>query len=238
MDENKNVENNGGTQTQDGMSYSFDFANQVDNSVKPVTPEVAANSDSGQPSVQEATVNVEIPVQPTVNAETPIQPSAQEATVNVETPVQPSVQEATVNVETPVQPSAQEATVNVETPVQPTVNAETPVQATNQTQPTVTPSPETNVSSVTPDNSVNQISTSNVGVNTSATNDAVQTDENPIMPGVAPTIPVTPETVAVKEGEDESLIKDKKATKKFLIMLFVLIFAFIIALPFIFNFLG
>ena len=228
MDENKNVENNGGTQTQDGMSYSFDFANQVDNSVKPVTPEVAANSDSVQPSVQEATVNVE----------TPVQPSAQEATVNVETPVQPSVQEATVNVETPVQPSAQEATVNVETPVQPTVNAETPVQATNQTQPTVTPSPETNVSSVTPDNSVNQISTSNVGVNTSATNDAVQTDENPIMPGVAPTIPVTPETVAVKEGEDESLIKDKKATKKFLIMLFVLIFAFIIALPFIFNFLG
>ena len=208
MDENKNVENNGGTQTQDGMSYSFDFANQVDNSVKPVTPEVAANSDSVQPSVQEATVNVE----------TPVQPSAQEATVNVETPVQP--------------------TVNAETPVQPTVNAETPVQATNQTQPTVTPSPETNVSSVTPDNSVNQISTSNVGVNTSATNDAVQTDENPIMPGVAPTIPVTPETVAVKEGEDESLIKDKKATKKFLIMLFVLIFAFIIALPFIFNFLG
>lgn len=183
MDENKNVENNGGTQVQDGMSYSFDFANQVDNSVKPVTPEVAANSDS-------------------------------------------------------VQPSVQEATVNVETPVQPTVNAETPVQATNQTQPTVTPSPETNVSSVTHDNSVNQISTSNVGVNTSATNDAVKTDENPIMPGVAPTIPVTPETVAVKEGEDESLIKDKKATKKFLIMLFVLIFAFIIALPFIFNFLG
>ena len=213
MDENKNVENNGGTQVQDGMNYSFDFANQVDNSVKPVTPEVAANSDSVQPSVQEATVNVE-------------------------TPVQPSAQEATVNVETPVQPSAQEATVNVETPVQPTVNAETPVQATNQTQPTVTPSPETNVSSVTPDNSVNQTSTSNVGVNTSATNDAVQTDENPIMPGVAPTIPVTPETVAVKEGEDESLIKDKKATKKFLIMLFVLIFAFIIALPFIFNFLG
>ena len=208
MDENKNVENNGGTQTQDGMSYSFDFANQVDNSVKPVTPEVAANSDSVQPSVQEATVNVETPVQPTVNTETPVQASAQEATVNVETPVQP------------------------------TVNAETPVQATNQTQPTVTPSPETNVSSVTPDNSVNQISTSNVGVNTSATNDAVQTDENPIMPGVAPTIPVTPETVAVKEGEDESLIKDKKATKKFLIMLFVLIFAFIIALPFIFNFLG
>ena len=208
MDENKNVENNGGTQVQDGMSYSFDFANQVDNSVKPVTPEVAANSDSVQPSVQEATVNVETPVQPTVNTETPVQASAQEATVNVETPVQP------------------------------TVNAETPVQATNQTQPTVTPSPETNVSSVTPDNSVNQISTSNVGVNTSATNDAVQTDENPIMPGVAPTIPVTPETVAVKEGEDESLIKDKKATKKFLIMLFVLIFAFIIALPFIFNFLG
>ncbi len=208
MDENKNVENNGGTQVQDGMNYSFDFANQVDNSVKPVTPEVAANSDSVQPSVQEATVNVETPVQPTVNTETPVQASAQEATVNVETPVQP------------------------------TVNAETPVQATNKTQPTVTPSPETNVSSVTPDNSVNQTSTSNVGVNTSATNDAVQTDENPIMPGVAPTIPVTPETVAVKEGEDESLIKDKKATKKFLIMLFVLIFAFIIALPFIFNFLG
>ena len=208
MDKNKNVENNGGTQVQDGMSYSFDFANQVDNSVKPVTPEVAANSDSVQPSVQEATVNAETPVQPTVNTETPVQASAQEATVNVEAPVQP------------------------------TVNAETPVQATNQTQPTVTPSPETNVSSVTPDNSVNQISTSNVGVNTSATNDAVQTDENPIMPAVAPTIPVTPETVAVKEGEDESLIKDKKATKKFLIMLFVLIFAFIIALPFIFNFLG
>ena len=59
------------------------------------------------------------------------------------------------------------------------------------------------------------------------------------MSGVAP---VTPETVGTAENnsEEESLelIKDKKATKRFLIILFVLLLVFIIALPFIFNVAG
>ena len=60
------------------------------------------------------------------------------------------------------------------------------------------------------------------------------------MAGVTPVMPVTPETVMAQNKEDENieLIKDKKATKNFLIVLFVLLIAFIIALPFIFQLMG
>ena len=63
---------------------------------------------------------------------------------------------------------------------------------------------------------------------------------NTAMPGVTPVVPVTPEMVTAQNKEEENveLIKDKKATKNFLIVLFVLLIAFVIALPIIFNFIG
>lgn len=51
--------------------------------------------------------------------------------------------------------------------------------------------------------------------------------------GTAEAAQVQPES-----EESEELIKDKKATKKFLIILFVIVLAFIIALPLIKGFLG
>ena len=76
-----------------------------------------------------------------------------------------------------------------------------------------------------------------------AQNDSTQVASevtNVVMPGVTPVVPVTPETVMAQNKEDENieLIKDKKATKNFLIVLFVLLIAFIIALPFIFQIMG
>ena len=69
--------------------------------------------------------------------------------------------------------------------------------------------------------------------------DANNVDGIPVIPGVAP---VTPETVSTGENNSEQddieLIKDKKATKKFLIILFIVLLVFIIALPFIFNVAG
>lgn len=75
---------------------------------------------------------------------------------------------------------------------------------------------------------------------TNTVEQAAQTSDSiPVMPGVAP---VTPETVSTEENNSEEenleLIKDKKETKRFLIILFVILLAFIIALPFIFSVAG
>ena len=48
----------------------------------------------------------------------------------------------------------------------------------------------------------------------------------------------TTDQTTINEEDSEELIKDKKATKKFLIILFVIVLAFIIALPLIKGFLG
>ena len=48
----------------------------------------------------------------------------------------------------------------------------------------------------------------------------------------------TTNQTTINEEDSEELIKDKKATKKFLIILFVIVLAFIIALPLIKGFLG
>ena len=180
MDENKNTVNNDTTQTKDNMNYSFDFANQVDNSVKVATPEVTNNSVSEQP------VTSEVPTQ-----------------------------------------SADVAPATADNSVNQTVNAET-----NQTTTSEVPAQSADVAPAT----TPEVNTEN----STAPSDTAQADANPVIPGAIPNIPVTPETVAAKQDDAESLelIKDKKATKKFLIMLFVLILAFIIALPFIFNILG
>ena len=100
----------------------------------------------------------------------------------------------------------------------------------------------TNVNSApTADTSVN-MGEVNTNVNPAPTADAsVNMGEvNATIPGVAPTIPVTPETVVAQKKEDENieLIKDKKATKNFLIILFVLLLVFIFALPLIFDLMG
>lgn len=70
------------------------------------------------------------------------------------------------------------------------------------------------------------------------------TPETPVMPE-EPVTPVTPESLSTSETstleneeDDVELIKDKKETKRFLIILFVLLIAFIIALPFIFKVAG
>ena len=64
--------------------------------------------------------------------------------------------------------------------------------------------------------------------NNSQTVDASQTVENTD----------TTDQTTINEEDSEELIKDKKATKKFLIILFVIVLAFIIALPLIKGFLG
>ena len=68
-------------------------------------------------------------------------------------------------------------------------------------------------------------------------NTSVNNDSIPLVSNVPPVEPV----VSEKKEEDEDsaeLIKDKKATKKFLIILFVIVLAFIIALPFLNKIIG
>ena len=172
MDENKNTISNDETQSTNNMSYSFDFADQVDKTEAPVTPE--ANSDS----------------------------ASQTNTVS--------------------QDSASTVTVQ---------------STSSEVGPEVTPSPvEAN------SDAVSTPSTDNVGETPAPV--APEAQATPVTPEtpVVPVTPVTPETVATdtKENEEDSieLIQDKKATKRFLIILFVVIVAFIIALPFIFSVAG
>ena len=71
-----------------------------------------------------------------------------------------------------------------------------------------------------------------------STTDTTNAEGIPVMPGEGL---VTPETAGMPENnseEDLELIKDKKATKRFLIILFVILLIFIIALPFIFSVAG
>ena len=136
---------------------------------------------------------------------------AQEAMTSVQTPVNPSVQQSSVN------STVQQATVNSsvqQAPVSPGVQPNT-------------------VNSVEGQAPVNQPSQTTTATNTVAS----EVTDTP-MPGVVP--PVTPETVMAQKNENEEieLIKDKKATKNFLIGLFVVLIIFIIALPFIFNIMG
>ena len=165
MDENKSMTNNDEAQASNNMNYSFDFANQVDKTEAPVTPEV--NSASANTVIQESA--------PTVDQSAPAEVNTEAAPSPAETPVTPVTPETVVTPETPVTPVTPETVVTLETPV-------------------------------------------------------------------VPVTPVTPETVATetKENEEDSieLIQDKKATKRFLIILFVVIIAFIIALPFIFSVAG
>ena len=113
-----------------------------------------------------------------------------------------------------------------------TVSDEPVVSETSMDTPTEIPqTPVTEVTNVMPQNSVSETTDQTVSVETNvATGDT-------IVP--ASDVPVTPETTIDNKEEDSiELIKDKKATKNFLIGLFVVLIIFIIALPFIFNIMG
>lgn len=128
------------------------------------------------------------------------------------TPEEP-VAETTVNQEGPV-------TDNMDaTPMPENVTAE--VTETPEVVPTeVTPLPENVVEENTMDQPVDEAGAEGL----------------PVMPEVAPVTPEAVNTVEENSEEDDlELIKDKKATKNFLIILFVVILIFIIALPFLFN---
>lgn len=201
MDEKNDVSNN--TNSQNNMSYSFDFSSQVDNTATPVNQGGVTVSASDTPAVNQA-ANVQDSVSPAPNV-------AQEAMTSVQTPVNPSVQQSSVN------STVQQATVNSsvqQAPVSPGVQPNT-------------------VNSVEGQAPINQPSQT-----TTATNTVASEVTDAPMPGVVP--PVTPETVMAQKNENEEieLIKDKKATKNFLIGLFVVLIIFIIALPFIFNIMG
>lgn len=154
------------------------------------------------------------PVTPEVTPATP------ESTVTPEVPTADNV------AVTPVSENVVPEASTTESVMPETANTQDVTPATE-----VTPAPEvtpTTENSVTPEMSTDQ-----------PTTDDANADSIPVMPGVAP---VMPETVGTKDNnsEEESLelIKDKKATKRFLIILFVVLLVFIIALPFIFNIAG
>ena len=186
MDEKNNTINN--NDSQNSMNYSFDFANQVDNTVP------------AQNNVEPETLNVNpTPVQ--VNE--PVNTNA------------PQVSAETLNVD-----NVSQAPVNTSSVVSQPVQVNEPVN--------------------TP-----QVSATNTVNNTASTQGAdvapvASEVTNTAMPGVTPVVPVIPEMVTAQNKEEENveLIKDKKATKNFLIVLFVLLIAFVIALPIIFNFIG
>ena len=205
MDEKNNTINNNGN--QDTMSYSFDFANQVDNTT-PV-----------QNGVQSA------PVAETLNTGAMPTPAPVAETLNTGAMPTPASVAETLNTGAMPTPAPVAETLNTGAMPTPAPVAET---LNTDAMPTPAPVAETLNASVT---------------DGTAQNDSTQVASevtNVVMPGVTPVVPVTPETVMAQNKEDENieLIKDKKATKNFLIVLFVLLIAFIIALPFIFQIMG
>lgn len=189
MDENKKTVNNDENIASDNMNYSFDFANQVDDTA---TNDLAQNT----------TVNSETPVNSEVNTVAPETPVVAET---VET--NNSGVNETANV---VSGEAVSAVDNVAT----TVSDETV-------------------------NSVDNVANAEGVAATPSTNDNVSVEG---MPNVVPVTPITPENTATEgsttEEDSIELIKDKKATKRFLFILFVILIIFIVALPFIFNIAG
>ena len=224
MDEKNNTINN--NDSQNSMNYSFDFANQVDNTVPAqnnvepetlnVTPTpVQVNEPVNTPQVSAGTLNVDNVSQAPVNTSSVVaQPGQVNEPVNTSAP---QVSAETLNVD-----NVSQAPVNTSSVVSQPVQVNEPVNT-----------------------SAPQVSATNTVNNTASTQGAdvapvASEVTNTAMPGVTPVVPVTPEMVTAQNKEEENveLIKDKKATKNFLIVLFVLLIAFVIALPIIFNFIG
>ena len=224
MDEKNNTINN--NDSQNSMNYSFDFANQVDNTVP-----AQNNVEPETLNVTPTPVQVNEPVNtPQVSAETLNVDNVSQAPVNTSSVVvQPGQVNEPVNTSAP-QVSAE--TLNVDNVSQAPVNTSSVVsQPVQVNEPVNTSAPQ-----VSATNTVNNTA-STQGVDVAPVASEVT---NTAMPGVTPVVPVTPEMVTAQNKEEENveLIKDKKATKNFLIVLFVLLIAFVIALPIIFNFIG
>ena len=222
MDEKNNTINN--NDSQNSMNYSFDFANQVDNTVP-----AQNNVEPETLNVTPTPVQVNEPVNtPQVSAETLNVDNVSQAPVNTSNVV---VQPAQVN--EPVNtPQVTAETLNVDNVSQSPVNTSSVVsQPAQVNEPVNTSAPQ-----------ISATNTVNNTVSTQGADVAPVASEvtNTAMPGVTPVVPVTPEMVTAQNKEEENveLIKDKKATKNFLIVLFVLLIAFVIALPIIFNFIG
>ena len=228
MDEKNNTINNG--ETQGNMNYSFDFANQVDNTV-PSTPVANQTSESAVETLDAnvAPAQVTTPAVETLDVNSTVTPTVtQPSTPVIDTPVVNS------NVTPEVAPNVTSSmgTSNVATSGPQVVETPT-ITPTVTVAPAQVATPAAEVSNATPD--VNQ------AIPSEATNTNVGADSTSVsMPEVTPVVPITPETIASQNKDEENieLIKDKKATKNFLIVLFILLIAFIIALPFIFNIMG
>ena len=137
-----------------------------------------------------------------------------------ETPsVQGSVSE---NVEANDNASVEQALVTDE-PVQTVENT-----ATTQNNSQTVDASQTVENTATTQNNSQTVENTDTTQNNSQTVDAPQAVENTD----------TTDQTTINEEDSEELIKDKKATKKFLIILFVIVLAFIIALPLIKGFLG
>lgn len=120
------------------------------------------------------------------------------------------------------------------TPEQTTNVSETPVTAE---VPIDTTSSES--SAVAPENAASEATAAPTSETTTQTASAETNATTGDTVAPAPEV-ATPETTSTDNSEEDSieLIKDKKETKRFLIILFVVILVFIIALPFITKFLG
>ena len=122
----------------------------------------------------------------------------------------------------------------------------TPADATTTTPEATSVSENSNTQNTIADVSNTTTTTSNVAPDTTAgvTNTTTDASNTTNATGAeanadVTTTPVTPATSENDQAEDsESLIQDKKATKRFLIILFVVVLIFIILLPFISDFLG
>lgn len=137
---------------------------------------------------------------------------------------------------------AQNTIVNSETPVNSEVNTvapETPVVAETVETNNSGVNETANVVSGEAVSAVDNVANAEGVAATTSTNDNVSVEG---MPNVVPVTPITPENTATEgsttEEDSIELIKDKKATKRFLFILFVILIIFIVALPFIFNIAG
>ena len=160
----------------------------------------------------------QVPKQP-IN-QTPVEPAPAPEPV-VQTPVEPAPQPV---VQAPVEPAPQPV---VQTPVEPVSAPEpvvqTPVEPAPQpvvqapVEPTLAPVNQVQEQDSIPNPQAQTIEQSNVSKAQGNTESSVQE-----------------KTVQ----NDEELIKDKKGTKKFIIIIGIIVIAFIIALPFIFKLIG
>lgn len=209
MNEEKNNNLEENNNTEN-LGYSFDFANQVETEPLNVTPieQPAVNIENPATQVVEQPV-----VEPVQTVETPAEPQM----IDVSVPV---LDETLEPVQAPVEPTP-EVINNV---VEPVKEVETPATQVVE-QPTVEP-----VQTVeTPVAEPQMVDVSVPVMDTTIPNNNQEPVQN---------IEPTQEPVNQSQEVQTTDLKDGKSTVRFVIILAVIVIAFIIALPFILNFLG